>query len=408
MTIPFSLISTALNSVSPEPAAPEVQETGNSDMFSIGGQSVANGSGNSFSITKYPRDVGSAEVPHYVIFYVNVRQSDISKEEHPASTKLVNLDRSGANRPPTEAAAISAMIRGTTLLGGAIFGTKLGKFAGKIIDDLDPARAVPIIGNAFNKRFEIFSGAAGGLAGVAIGNSVGSMIGPYLGAERTQVLLKDAIALYVSGKPTANYHASWEEEDLGIAAQLGNAFSSGNPKDAAGNMMKTIAEGGVGMTMWATLKGADKAKNDIVGNLGGALESSAGITPNPFKAQLFKSMGFRKFKFTYSFLPRDITEYRDIQKIIKTFKKYMHPKLGVGKFIMNYPAEFSISYFYKDQRNNELFKISNCALTNMKVEYGGTDFITFKDVPGGPTEITMVLDFLELEMLTQDRIAADF
>ncbi len=40
----------------------------------------------------------------------------------------------------------------------------------------------------------------------------------------------------------------------------------------------------------------------------------------------------------------------------------------------------------------------------MKVEYGGNDFITIKGTNGKPAEISMSLSFIELELMTRERI----
>ena len=62
----------------------------------------------------------------------------------------------------------------------------------------------------------------------------------------------------------------------------------------------------------------------------------------------------------------------------------------------------------KAERNKALYKISNCALTNLSIEYGGTDFITFKGTQGYPTEISMKLEFTELEVLSRERIEVGY
>jgi len=49
-------------------------------------------------------------------------------------------------------------------------------------------------------------------------------------------------------------------------------------------------------------------------------------------------------------------------------------------------------------------RLPNCALTDLKVEYGGSDFTTFKGTNGAPSEMTLQLSFTELEILTADRI----
>jgi hypothetical protein len=76
--------------------------------------------------------------------------------------------------------------------------------------------------------------------------------------------------------------------------------------------------------------------------------------------------------------------------------------------MLNYPAEFNIVYYHKQSRNPELFRISNCALIDLSIEYGGNDFTTFRNNPGVPTEIAMKLTFTELEVLSRERIEAGF
>jgi hypothetical protein len=68
-----------------------------------------------------------------------------------------------------------------------------------------------------------------------------------------------------------------------------------------------------------------------------------------------------------------------------------------------------------------LHKISSCVLTNLDVDFGSdNDFMTFKpddesdDVnrtsqrSGYPTEITLKLQFTELEVLTRNRIGEGY
>jgi hypothetical protein len=59
------------------------------------------------------------------------------------------------------------------------------------------------------------------------------------------------------------------------------------------------------------------------------------------------------------------------------------------------------------EKNPHLPAISSCALKNCKIVYGADgSFNTFKDSGGAATEITMELQFVELEALTKDRIEA--
>jgi hypothetical protein len=59
-------------------------------------------------------------------------------------------------------------------------------------------------------------------------------------------------------------------------------------------------------------------------------------------------------------------------------------------------------YFYKDSPNPYLHKFARCALTDISVEYGGEQFVTFED--GSPVEIGMTLTFQELEQMTSEGV----
>jgi hypothetical protein len=80
----------------------------------------------------------------------------------------------------------------------------------------------------------------------------------------------------------------------------------------------------------------------------------------------------------------------------------MHPELSAGGLFYIYPSEFNIVYYYNNVPNPTLFNISTCVLENMTVDYGGQQFGSFRD--GYPTEINISLKFVELEVLTKERI----
>ena len=407
-TIPLSL------SVTPTGISPQTgpspsnafstsdKESTNSFVFQAGADAVTGKNSNNLNVHRYPHDIGSDSIPHYVMFYINIRKNVAANTEQQSNISSINFDQSSKNNLPTETNGLGAA-------AGASAGAALGQ-------QLASSLAISAFGSPF-----ALVGAGTGVAFTTKKN--GSFQSIVQG--NTTVLLKDVVALYLNGKPSAQYSASWADVDLGLANELGNRFGKvvGDVKDAWDDLSKkdwtTVLKdkgakaindmfGGAGpATAALILRSADKS-NGAFGNFGAALQADAAIVPNPFKAQLFHTMGFRVFTFDYTFLPKNAQEYAEVQKIIKIFKKYMHPVVGGEKFIMQYPAEFSIAYYYKGTTNNELFKMANCALTTCKVEYGGTDFTTFKRIPGGPTEISMQLAFVETELLTRDHIEAGY
>ena len=173
----------------------------------------------------------------------------------------------------------------------------------------------------------------------------------------------------------------------------------------SGEMVEAGARGASGAA--ANLPKAAGANADF----GAAFEATSKKVANPFKEQLFKSIGFRKFSFSYTFSPRNLAEYNMVREIIQKFKYHMHPTVSESDIFLIYPSEFSIQFEYYDKRtkqvsrNQHLPKISSCILENVKVVYGPDGvFQTIKNTGGIPSEITMELAFAELETLTANRI----
>lgn len=363
----------------------------NRAVLQAAGANVTSPNRTDFNIHRYPSDVGSETHPHYVMFFITTRSSDISSAEVRAAENL-QFDYSQNNTIGKTTVASAALVAAQGTAAGVQLGARAGEGVVNTVNTVSKKTFDPQFGKALG-------GVAGGVAGAGAGLAIAAVIG-----NREQVLLRDAVALYMSGTPSTQYSAQWADQDLGLIAGLTQQM--GGSTDIASGAMNLIRSG-AGSTAAALLQ--QNTKNDLIGDIGGAASASAGVVVNPFKAQLFKSMGFRQFAYEYTFLPKNLPEYNSIKEIIKTFKKYMHPKLGKEKFIMSYPAEFTIAYYFRENPNDDLYRISNCALTNLSIDYGGgSDFTSFKSVDGSsggiPTEINLKLQFTELEILSRERI----
>jgi hypothetical protein len=182
-----------------------------------------------------------------------------------------------------------------------------------------------------------------------------------------------------------------------------------------------------------TLKLAVRSGAKLVKSLSSfdrVLESTTKSVANPYKEQFFKSMDNRSFVFEYNFAPRSEKEAMvvfgrnlgatdlgsgekesanigDTFGIIQKFAYHMHPELMNSGYFFNYPSEFSIVYYHAGAENKFLRKISSCVLTNMTIDYGSdTGFTTFAS--GMPTHATIRLEFLELELMTAQRVNTGF
>lgn len=353
-------------------------------------------------IMRYPSELGTVQYPHFVMFYISKRDSDIGTNEQRAPAAQ-QVDFSSQNRFETTP--------GSTLVAGGVLTLGAAEGARRLVDKGSDILNKGGIPSQVTRKLEVGAFVAGA--------GVGAVLGGALASNRDRVTLKTAIALYMNNRPSTAYSANWQDTDLGIIGGSANILS--NMKDvvtgregqgaisgrmsAAGDVIKNLG----GAAAAFAVKNANDSIAGEFGDAAGAFSAATGQAVNPFKAQLFKNMGFRTFSFDYVFLPKNLTEYEQVQKIIFTFKKYMHPTLGAEKFFMGYPAEFNIEYQYRENgANTNLFKISSCALTNMKVDYGGSDFMTFTGTNGAPAEINMSLAFTELEVLTAERIDAGY
>ena len=245
-------------------------------------------------------------------------------------------------------------------------------------------------------------GAALGAAGATLAKSV-------LSSLQTQGTVRTlgAITLHVAGPPIAQYSANWENKELGSLSALGSKFLD---DDGSVGIESVIAglKGSADTLGRSAIKAAAKlpAEIGITGDIGSIIDLSTGKILNPYKEQLFNSMGFRQFAFNYKFNPKDMSEYNNVKAIIETFKYHMHPERVNDGLFLQYPSEFEIEYQYKGSENTHISKISTCALTDLKVTYGNQDsFTTVQGTNGAPAEINMQLGFTELEILSNERIA---
>jgi hypothetical protein len=207
---------------------------------------------------------------------------------------------------------------------------------------------------------------------------------------------------------SAGYRATWKEGEMGTllgAIGAGNQSLLGamNPL-STDNMKLALRSGGK----------ISKVLSDNALDVNKVLESTTKTVTNPYKEQFFKSMSNRSFIFEYNFAPRSEAEAKaifnrttggkgDSMGIIQKFAYHMHPELKDSGYFFNYPSEFTIVYYHAGKENQFVRKISTCVLTNMTIDYGSdTGFTTFDN--GMPTHATMRLEFLELELMTAQRV----
>ena len=350
---------------------------------------------NSPDVLSYPIDLNADpyntdnELVHSVVFKILARSnSRIGQAAKLLGSSEVSEESANnptnQNRVSSDKAGLAAGALGGTL--GAIYGFKSAKkFA----------------------QGQAGSGLGTGIKAITLGYA-GSAIGGMAVENTSLVELKTAIELYITQPPKASYSANWENKEIGA---LGGAFAS--DKDVSINAAG-ILSGATGIAELGVRGLISAAANipgefGLTGDLGSVIAATSKKVANPYKEQLFTNISFRSFEFVYKFAPRSETELENVMRIIQKFKYHMHPENDKNNLFLEYPSEFAIEYRYRGARNQYLNKISNCALTDMEVNYGNQDsFTSFRETRGAPAEINVRLQFTELETMTNDRIGFDY
>lgn len=336
-------------------------------------------------IFSYPHTFDLGEQKHSVVFYINARSNsrvgvaasskiDSGNQAWLAAQDALTEQYSSENRAKSENAkdvsAATSVVGAGVLASGAVTG---------LMDGSSGFAKTAVVGVA--------AVAAGGVAALAT-------------ETNSTLRLLSSIRLHVAAPPQANYQAQWDNVELGLAGKVasGVGFTLDNALSEGGSLIGYAARQAI-----AAAAQLPKALG-VDADLAGALDATQKKVANPFKEQLFKNMGFRKFGFSYKFNPRSKDELKDVLSIVQLFKYHMHPEFDDSRLYLKYPSEFNIEYHYEDSVNKYLSRVSTCALTDMKVSYGGADFNTFQNTKGAPSEINIELLFTELETLTNDRV----
>ena len=338
----------------------------------------------------YPADLldPTAGNVNHVRFYINIQSDSKAETASMGGIASIQPDRSTMNsivgktfnneKFQNTYAGVKAA-EGT--LGGLVAGGLLG-------GDFKGALSGALAGGALN----------GGKA-VATTKVLDGFAGIQFGKPSKR--LAGFIALNMPNQLSTRYSMQWQDEEMDLAVSVATnpelakqieavkaAASKGNVKDAAA----------------ASANGLGSIGANILLKNNSSLSAASRTAANPRKEQVFKGVDYRRFTFEYQFAPRNPTESQNALNIIRQFKYHMHPEFkDASNFIYIYPSEFDIEYCFGEGANQKLHKISSCVLTEMNINYSPNGvFSTFPD--GTPTQINIQMSFVELELLTKDRI----
>lgn len=140
-------------------------------------------------------------------------------------------------------------------------------------------------------------------------------------------------------------------------------------------------------------------------------QSQVGQTVNPKNTNLFKAPKAREYQFAYKLVARNPDESKIINEIIKRFRYHSYPNVNTGEGIFQVPDIFLLEIKQYNpltlgwEENEYMFKPLPCALVAMNVQYNGDSPVAFYKGSGAPVEVTLTLNFIEMELDNKKQLA---
>ena len=146
------------------------------------------------------------------------------------------------------------------------------------------------------------------------------------------------------------------------------------------------------------------------------MEQVTGSVLSPYLVAAYKGpTDMREHKFTFKFNPHRVEESMIVTKIINEFKASMLPQTGGGdnktspSGTFGYPDEFKITYYIDGEvlpsnSTNPMFNIGRSVLKACDVNYATEGVPLFFEGTQFPVSTEMVLSFMELEIMTREKI----
>lgn len=222
--------------------------------------------------------------------------------------------------------------------------------------------------------------------------------------ENGRVMFTDGIHLPIPNNLADLNAVVYSEEEMGVAAGLGVEASS-----AVGSAVGAFGALGAGMGGAAINKFLSAHTPD------GAMKGTelalqqAGFALNPFLNVMFKAPTFKSHSFTWKLSPSNDKETETLRKIVAVVKKNMYPSLGgdtsafskfgisgtvTGSMVLSYPSLALIKLFPADQY---LYEFKPCVITSMVVNFTPSGMPSFFNSTKAPTEVSITINFKEIE-----------
>jgi hypothetical protein len=189
--------------------------------------------------------------------------------------------------------------------------------------------------------------------------------------------------------------------------------TSGRAGTAAAAIGLAIVAAGPGIADLAGLLTALKGNTQaaLASQLGQAALTQAGknalanlgIVKNPHTALLFNGVDLRTFTFSWRLSPRSQEQSKNLDRIINTIKRAMHPNLTLNGFALDYPNLFTVE-FENDKEGIVELGYSFCSDFRINPTPSGQVF--YKN--GYPSIVEMSMTLKEFQIKTSENFVGGF
>jgi len=368
----------------------------------------------SYKIYRYPLDLGSTSLNHYIVFHINTQAKTQYKAQATGNATSYVKDRQAIRN-----------IAGSSDLAAAL-NIGVGALTATMASVLERIRIDELVGradSAYDKNVpeSVKQYAEDGItvakaAGLEAASGIGALAKNVsdINFVRTVQQTTETIALYMPDTLNFQYNQTYDSNvspgNSPLAALAAGGASLADTINRTKNASLTDKTRAIVRNLSPFI--ANYALKQL-GDFGRVLfAAGTGVAQNPMLEVLYSSPNLRSFRFDFMFWPKSQEEAKKAQEIIDLFRFHQAPEVlpNSGGFFLIPPSEFDIKFYYAGKENPNIPRISTCVLENLDIDYAPNGFSAFEvvgnDTPtiggtGMPVGIRMSLQFKETIIVTK-------
>jgi hypothetical protein len=224
----------------------------------------------------------------------------------------------------------------------------------------------------------------------------------------------ESVALYLPPAQQVQDAVQFDNMEFGIRGAMGLDTIQNGGQSLVGTIGENLFGTGsiskllenIGSQSVARVVAAETARR-VNERAGGVISTATQTVANPNIRAVFKSVRPREHTFTFKFLPRNEREAKEIENIIKFFRKEVYPEsINIGKVSVGYkfPNKFAIQTLYNGKKVGA--DLLPSYLTSMSTNYNSTSMSFYRD--GQYSEIDLTLTMLEFRTLSKQDVELGF